>query len=762
MSAGPSTPFSIVISKLTPTVSIATSSPTASLGSTFTFTTTVSGPTLGATPTGTANWSIAGVSGISCDSTTGPTGTGNSVTYTCSVTASSAGIYIPLFSFNGDSNYLATSPTSGSTTTVSQTAPVISVVANSGTASLGSTISFTATAAGPNGASAPTTGGTWAITGVTGVTSCTTTTGPVQNSNVSTYTCSVIAGVTGTYSATFTFTGGGAYNPMTAVASSSSTTVSSATPTISLTSSGTPTLGGSLTFTTTVTGANNSVAPTGTVNWAISGTAGVTSCSSTGGPSSSGNVTTYTCTVTTSQVGTYIAQANFLGDSNYAAISSTAVTSTIAKQFPTISVTASANPSLGGTTTLTTTVTGVANAVAPSGAVSWTITDPNSATIYCTNPTGPVAVFNVLTYTCSFTTSTAGIYHVSSTVASDTNYQAATSSTISVNLSVATPTIYLSATPANPTVGQAITFAALVTGVNGLPAPTGTITWSVTGQATACTSTSNPASGPSTALFNCIISTPSEGTYTVTATYNGDTTYASLPATSPVSVVVGRATPTIAVTSSPATPILGNTITYTATVTGITGATAPAGSITWGVSGQTTTCATTTGPLPGTDPNQTVFTCLVPATSAGTYAATATYSGDTNYTALSATTPVNVSIGKVSPSGNIVLTGNGSGALNSNLLFTAIVTGSGGPAPTGAVTWNVSGSAGITSCTSTPTATTVGNITTYICNITAANYGTYTVSAFYGGDTNYLSGTSNSVTLGISVLSSNDEHCGII
>ena len=213
LSAGPSTAYSLNLSKLTPAVVVTTSAPTVALGGTFTFSATVSGPAAGVTPTGTATWSIAGVSGITCSSNTGPTGSSNVATYTCSVLASSAGIYIPLFTYNGDSNYLATTPSSGSTTTVTDTAPVIAVSANSTTASLGSTIVFTATATGPTGATAPTTGGTWNIIGVTGITSCTTTSGPTQASNVSTYTCSVLAGVTGTYSATFTFTGGGAYNP---------------------------------------------------------------------------------------------------------------------------------------------------------------------------------------------------------------------------------------------------------------------------------------------------------------------------------------------------------------------------------------------------------------------------------------------------------------------------------------------------------------------------------------------------------------------
>ncbi len=246
------------------------------------------------------------------------------------------------------------------------------------------------------------------------------------------------ASVAGNYSATFTFPGDSAYNSVATVTSSNFTTVAVATPSILLGATGNATLGGSLLFTTVVTGSDGAQPPSGTLNWTISGTAGVTTCSQTTGPAISGVTATYTCTIQTPYVGSYVVQANFVGNANYASISSTQLTFTITKQAPTISVSASSNPTLGGTTTLTTTVTGLANAAAPSGAVSWSITDPQGATIVCTNPTGPVTVANVSTYTCSFTTSVAGVYHVNSTVAADSNYSAATSTTIPINLSVAT------------------------------------------------------------------------------------------------------------------------------------------------------------------------------------------------------------------------------------------------------------------------------------------------------------------------------------
>jgi hypothetical protein len=270
-SAGPSAD-GVNISKVIPSVFVSTSTATTSLGSSFTFSATVTGPNGGQTPTGTATWTITGISGISCASTTGPTGITSSVIYTCLVNAKVAGTYLPLFTYNadGDANYLPTSPQSGASTIVGTATPNISVVANASSATLGSTITFTATVSGPTGAVAPSPIGQWAITNVPGVTTCALTTGPSQTLNVSTYTCSVVASLVGTYSASFIFTGDNSYNVVLLTKSLTSTTVAQATPSVTLAGAPlAPTLGGSETISATVTGPTGSAAPTGNITWAL-------------------------------------------------------------------------------------------------------------------------------------------------------------------------------------------------------------------------------------------------------------------------------------------------------------------------------------------------------------------------------------------------------------------------------------------------------------------------------------------------------------
>jgi len=512
--------------------------------------------------------------------------------------ASAAGTYVPVFTYGGDGNYAATAPTSGYTTTVAKATPTVGVVAASASAALGTTLTFTATVTGPANAIAPSALGSWAITGVPGLTSCSSTTGPTAASNVATYTCSVVASLAGNYTATFTFTGDSAYNAV-GVLSSSPISVAAALPTLLLTSTSTPTLGGSLTFTATVTGVINAAAPIGVMSFALSGSANPVSCNTRSGPITNGIISTYTCVLLTPSVGTYIARANLAADSNYTSASSNSLTLTLVAQAPLITLAASPNPTLGSPLTLTTTVTGIAGAVQSTGAVSWLIKDPTNVTVSnsCTTTTFTAVSANVSTYTCAFTPTIASTYHITSTIAADSNYLTATSSTLPINFAAAQPQVLLSASPTTTTVGIPITFTANVVGVGPNPAPTGSITWNVTGAATSCTASTTGISVGLTTTYTCQIATPIAGTYTVRASYNGDANYSSQSSLTALSVSVTKATPTIAITTAPTTPVLGDSLIATATISGIVGATAPAGAVSWSVTGAATTC-TSAGAMP--------------------------------------------------------------------------------------------------------------------------------------------------------------------
>jgi Bacterial Ig-like domain (group 3) len=89
--------------------------------------------------------------------------------------------------------------------------------------------------------------------------------------------------------------------------------------------------------------------------------------------------------------------------------------------------------------------------------------------------------------------------------------------------------------------------------------------------------------------------------------------------------------------------------------------------------------------------------------------------------------------------------GTGSAQAGQSVTFTATLAGpTGSAAPTGTVTWSVSGTAGATACTTSTSAVNAGTAT---CAITVSAPGTYVVSAAYAGDPNYTSATSSPDTV---------------
>lgn len=87
----------------------------------------------------------------------------------------------------------------------------------------------------------------------------------------------------------------------------------------------------------------------------------------------------------------------------------------------------SASVSLGDPLTFTATVTGT-DAPAPTGPVTWTVTDPDAQSAPCTSTTGPVAASNVSTYTCTVTDAVAGTYQAAAAFGGDAQYAPVTGS----------------------------------------------------------------------------------------------------------------------------------------------------------------------------------------------------------------------------------------------------------------------------------------------------------------------------------------------
>jgi hypothetical protein len=403
--------------------------------------------------------------------------------------------------------------------------------------------------------------------------------------------------------------------------------------------------------------------------------------------------------------------ATYNGDSNNSTATAS-LTQTVNKTTPPITVTTSGPSTSGAPVTITTTL--------PPGTTG-TVTVTSGGTTLGSGPVNPTTG----TVTITTTTLPVGSDPITATYGGDSNNNPATGTTTQT-VTKATPVIALTSSLNPSTAGQSVTFTAtLPSGV------TGTVTF--TSGSTAL-GTSTLASGTATATTSSL----PIGSDPITATYNGDGNNKSVTGT--LTQVVSKPTPTITVTTSgPST--FNNPVTITTTLPpGTTGTvTVTSGGTTLG-----------SGPVNPTTGTVTITTSTLPV---GNDPITATYGGDTNNGPATGTTTQIVS--KATTTVSLTSSLNPS-TVNQSVTFTATV-------PTG-VTGTVTFLDG-----STPLGTgTINNGTASFATSTL-NAGVHSITASYGGDTNYgpavsapLSQTVNKATpvLPIPVPSTNSPTVG--
>ena len=279
--------------------------------------------------------------------------------------------------------------------------------------------------------------------------------------------------------------------------------------------------------------------------------------------------------------------------------------------------------------------------------------------------------------------------------------------------------------------GQPLTLTAVVSPsviVNGA-VPTGTVSF-----------TSNLGSIGSAVINNGVatlsLSTLNVGSYTVVANYSGDTNYAansSLSATVTVVIVNGVVTATIA----PSTNILfGSTATVTATVTLPGSLAAPSGTASAQVQGVAGSVFTSTL-IPNTGSNSATANIVVSAPAPGTYGVQVTCAGNQNFQCQS---PASVSFSTIKGSTLIMLSVTPSTPqAGLPVTISAFIANSGSGAGAYTFTGNVSffdngkllATAAVSGNQATTTASLVGGVT-------------HTLTATYGGDSNWNGSNSSS------------------
>ena len=411
-------------------------------------------------------------------------------------------------------------------------------------------------------------------------------------------------------------------------------------------------------------------------------------------------------TVSTLSAGTHAIIANYNGNTNYAASSSSAVGEVINSTGTTTTLNASANPVIAGQTETFTASLVSATGGIPTGTVSF----HDGATVI---GTGTVNAQGIATF--STTALAVGTHMLTAVYSGDANYQPSTSGAISVVVQLA-PTTTSLATSANPSVvGQNVTLTAAVSSITANAA--GNVNFM---DGTTLLS-SVALNGSETAVYTT--SSLTFGAHALTAIYVGDSIHATSTSAVANEQIVETAPETLTSSANPATS--GTNVTFTATVTGQNGI-VPTGQVNF-LNGTTSLGTVTMA--------NGVAAYTTNALAVGTHSISASYSGDVHY----AVATVSITQTITNANTQIALTASVNPATYSvPVSLTAVVTSNGGTA-TGMVTFT-DGAATVGTATLNATGTAV--LTT-----AALAPGTHAIVANYPGDGKASASVSTPLTL---------------
>ncbi len=489
-------------------------------------------------------------------------------------------------------------------------------------------------------------------------------------------------------------------------------TVNQAATTSAVASSANPSVfGQSITFTATVTtSAPGAGVPTGSVTFMDGATT-----LGTGTLNGSGQTTLITSALS---LGSHSITVIYAGDTNYTTSTSSALSQTVNQAATTSAVASSANPSVFGQSVM---FTATVTASAPgSGTPTGTVTFKDGATTLGTGTLNGSGQTTLITSALSL-----GGHSITVVYAGDTNFTTSTSSTLTqtVNQAATTSSVASSANPS--VVGQSITFTATITAsAPGSGTPTGSVTFK-DGATTLGTGTLN-GSGQTTLITSAL----SLGGHSITVVYAGDTNYTT-STSSTLTQTVNQAATTSSVASSANPSVVGQSITFTATIAASApGSGIPTGTVTF-KDGATTLGS---GTLDGS--GQT--TLITSALSLGSHSITVVYAGDANYTTSTSST-LTQTVNQAATTSSVASSANPS-VFGQSVTFTATVSASapGSGTPTGTVTFK-------DGATTLGTGTLDGSGQTTLIT-SALSLGSHSITVVYAGDTNYTTSTSSTLS----------------
>ncbi len=613
----------------------------------------------------------------------------------CTATSyATAGSHSIAATYSGDGNYLS-STSVGLVQTVNQAATTATVSSGTNPSQVGHAITYTATLDATNATGTV----TFADSGTT-ITGCSALT--ISSGSA---TCTVAGYATkGIRSITATYSGDGRY-----VTSTSPALIqivnAAATTTILESSANGAVAEQPVIYTATL----SALAATGTVEFKEAG-APIANCVAQTLDSGSA-----TCTVSDyATAGTHSVTATYSGDGNYLASTSSTLTQTNSsgqgddqtayRKTTTTTVSSSSNPSVVGEPV---TYTATLSLAAATGTIEF---KEAGATI-----TGCAAqAVSAGAAKCTTVNSSSGARSVTATYSGDTNYAISTSPSYGQTAYRKTTTTTVSSSSNPSVVGEPVTYTATLS----LAAATGTIEFKEAG----ATITGCAAQAVSAGAAKCTTVNSSSGARSVTATYSGDTNYAI--STSPsYGQTAYRKTTTTTVSSSSNPSVVGEPVTYTATLSPA----AATGTIEFKEAGATITGCAAQAVSAG------AAKCTTVNSSSGARSVTATYSSDTNY-AISTSPSYGQTAYRKTTTTTVSSSSNPS-VVGEPVTYTATLSPA---AATGTIEFKEAG-ATITGCAAQAVSAGAAK-----CTTVNSSSGARSVTATYSSDTNYAISTSPS------------------
>jgi len=324
----------------------------------------------------------------------------------------------------------------------------------------------------------------------------------------------------------------------------------------------------------------------------------------------------------------------------------------------------------------------------------------------------PLTLTNVTTGTHTYTAQYPG----------DAKYSALTFGSVTVTVAAATVATTTTLTaPATSTYGSNVTLSVTVTGAGGTP----------TGSVAFYDGTTSLGSTAMVSGAASLIVSLTGGTHSLTAVYSGDATFVKSTSTAST-LTVTSAGSTTTVTANPTTVSVNGTTALTVTVTGVTGAPLPTGTVNF-ADGSTSLGSATLNSATGA----ATFTATMPTGGARTV--TASYMGDGNYAASSGATAVQVTVATTT-----TLTAPATAIYGASFTLSATVSAT-GSVPTGSLSF-------YDGTTLLGTAQTLVNGTASLSGVTLLG-GAHNLTAVYAGTATYVTSTSSISVVTVSTAS---------